>query len=456
LVPEKPSQAAESCGPLAFDKPSVSKLRSAKRKAFAFYFPPFPISVENKPPASDYYSQWLNTGDTTGRYDLRDRPIPRPVQSCSTWKQKDFETEVRQAIAIGLDGFIWEFHVNATDQRWNQLPAMLAAVEAVDPGFRIMLSPDITDTMVADIAKLKDEPALFRVDGAIVLAPFYPERKSVSYWDDIRNSLASQGVKTSLVPLFLDGPPSARAAEWNNSVIGYSHWGSAWAGSADGRARCTEQSHAQGRIYLSPIVFEDTRSYSGQCWESGNSSTLRATLEKSIEAGADWLYFRTWNDYTEAWMAPSTERGTSVGDVAAYYVTWFKTGKRPTLNRDALYYFHRSHHTLLPYDTARQKTPMKVVQGDPAANQVELLAFLAAPGTLIITQGSVRETLEAQAGVVSFKVAIKPGTTPTFELRRAGRAVQSLQSATPIRTRITLQDWMYHGGGGTKLPRCDP
>src|SRR5688572_16222342 len=108
-VPEaSPSPTLDSCGPLAFDKPSVSALRSSRRKAFAFYFPPFPVSVENKPPASDYYSQWLNTGDATGRYDLRDRPIPRPVRSGSTWKQKDFETEVRQAIAIGLDGFIWE------------------------------------------------------------------------------------------------------------------------------------------------------------------------------------------------------------------------------------------------------------------------------------------------------------------------------------------------------------
>jgi hypothetical protein len=445
-------QAARSCGALAFDKPSISALRSSAKKAFAYYFPPFPVSIDNKASSSDSYSKWLFAGDATGQYDLRDRPLPRAPRSGS-WRQKDFETEVRQAIAIGLDGFIWEYHTSS-DQRWNQLPAMLAAVKAVDPGFTIMLSPDLPqgadtapDGIVNDVLKVKDEPALFRRNGSVVLAPFYPERKPPAFWDGVRATLKGRGVDTVLVPLFLDGSPSTRNAQWNAGVAGYSLWGAAWASTAEGLRKAAGQAHAQGRIYMTSTVFEDSRSYSGQFWEAGNSDTLRATLKSAIDGNADWLYFRTWNDYTESWMAPSRERGTSVGDVAAYYITWFKTGRAPTLKRDALYYFHRSQHTDLT-PTGAQRVRMKLTAGAPLSNDVELLAFLAAPGQLVIRQGSDVRTKEG-VGLVSFKVPVKPGTTPVFELHRAGATVQTVKSATPIRTSVPLQDWVYHGGGGT-------
>lgn len=449
--------AAANCGPLAFEKPSTASLRASGKKAFAFYFPPFPISIENRAPASDSYQKWQFTGDHRGQYDLRDRPIARPVRGSGSWKQQDFEVEVRQAIAMGLDGFIWEYHTHATDQRWNQLPAMLAAVKAVDPGFTIMLSPDLVkdadstpEGIISDVLKVKDEPAILRKDGAIVLAPFYPERKPASWWDSVRASLAAQGVRTSLLPLFLDGSPESRSAQWNNSVMGYSLWGAAWASSANSIPAHAAQAHRQGRIHMASLVFEDTRTYSGQYWEASNSATLRATLEKAISGGSDWVYFRTWNDYTEAWMAPSQQRGTSIGEVAAYYLTWFKKGSRPALTRDAIYYFHRSHHTDLPYDTAKQVKPMRLTMGDAVTNDVELLAFVAAPGRLVITQGSdVRSREVTEPGVVSFKVPLRAGATPVFELHRDGRPVLSVRSATPIRTSVSLQDWIYHAGGGT-------
>jgi hypothetical protein len=445
-----PSDSPTGCGPFAFDKPTTASLRSSRKKAFAYYFPPFPISIDNKPAETDSYAKWQFTGDATGQYDLRDRPIPRPVRAGTAWKQQDFEDEVRQAIAIGLDGFIWEYHANSPDQRWNQLPAMLAAVKAVDPAFTIMLSPDISDSIVVDVLKLKDEPGIFRSDGAIVLAPFYPERKPAAWWDSVRSSLATQGVKATLMPLFLDGQPDVRAAEWNNSVIGYSRWGSSWAGSADTLAKGSAQAHSHGRIYMSSVVFEDSRTYSGQFWEASNSATLRATLEKTIEGDAEWLYFRTWNDYTESWMAPSQQRGHTVGDVAAYYITWFKTGHRPTLVRDALYYFQRTHLTGLGYDTTKQRKPMRLVQGDALSDQVELLAFVTGPGRLTIKQGQdVRSQDVPGPGVVSFKAPLRPGTTPEFEWKRQGGTVQALRSKWTVQTTISLQDWIYHGDGGT-------
>ena len=265
-----------NCGRYAFTKASTAALRAAKKKAFAFYFPPYPISIENKDPGSDYWAKWtteegrLATGTKQGE-EMLDRPPGRAPLSASNWKQKDFETEIRQAIAIGLDGFIWEYHSVSSDARWTQLPAMLAAAKAVDSGFRIMLSPDLTqgadttaESVVADMVKVKNEAAVYRVDGKIVMAPFYPERKTPAWWDGVRATLASSGVSTVLVPIFLSGSPSARSAAWNASVYGYSIWGNRWVGGADSVRKGAVEAHAQGRKYMAPIAFEDTRIYDGR------------------------------------------------------------------------------------------------------------------------------------------------------------------------------------------------
>lgn len=456
------SAVPANCGRYAFDKPSVGSLRSAKKKAFAFYFPPYPISIENKAQGSDYWAKWTTeegrgaTGTKQGE-ELLDRPIGRAPLSSSNWRQKDFETEIRQAIAMGLDGFIWEYHSVSSDARWTRLPEMLAAAKAVDSGFRIMLSPDLqqgadtpADAVVTDMVKVKDEPAVHRVDGKIVMAPFYPERKSAAWWDGVRSTLAGRGVPTVLVPIFLSGSPNVRAGEWNTSVHGYSIWGNRWAGGADSIRKGAVEAHAHDRVYMAPIAFEDTRVHSGRFWESSNSGALRAQMEKAITGGADWLALITWNDYSESWMAPSLKRGYAVGDLVAYYTTWFKTGRKPALKRDALYYFHRSHRTDAPYDTSKQQIPMRIDAGDAATNHVELLAFLSAPGRLVIRQGGTVQTKDVTAaGMVSFKVAMVPGTTPSFEVQRGGRTVQTVASKTPIRARVTYQEMMYHAGGGT-------
>ncbi|WP_185845284.1 endo-1,3-alpha-glucanase family glycosylhydrolase [Nonomuraea sp. WAC 01424] len=451
---------------LPFDKPAASTLRSYDKKVFAFYFPPYPLSIDNKDPAKDQYASWLDPAGSNGMYaeqggHSRDRPLTRPVRS-GDWRQADFEVEVRQAIAMGLDGFIYEHHTSTSDQRFNQFPKMLAAAKAVDPGFRIMLSPDFPttkgaapDKVISDVLMAKGHPSLYKLpDGTIPLAPFYPERQSPAWWDTVREKLAAQGMKTVLVPIFLDWSGSGKT-EWNDSVAGYSSWGVRWQSSTDGYRKSGIEAAKRGKFYMAPAALEDVRPRDKRYWEPSNSGTLRQSFVKAMEGDADIVNLLTWNDYAESWLAPSVERGYAPADVVAYYTTWFKTGKEPSVKRDALYYFHRSHRTDAPFDASKQTIgAISIPYGDAATNNVELLAFVKEAGTLTIKQGTDVQTKEVTGpGMVSFKAPMVPGTTPVFELKRNGKVVQTVKSDTAIVKSVVYQDLINHAGGGVPCSR---
>ncbi|MET3922688.1 glycoside hydrolase family 71 protein [Arthrobacter sp. UYEF20] len=448
------------CNPLPINLPAPANRHTSAKKVWAYYFPPFPLAVDSPDPLRDVYNRWQNTHySVNGAYDLRDRPQAPQRAGQSTWRQADFEQEVRQAVGAGLDGFIWEYHTSS-DIRWNQLPAMLAAAKKVDPGFKIMLSPDFNlaagstpDSVYQDVMKVKDDPSIYRTNAGIVLAPFYPERKAPSWWDGLRSRLASSGVKTTLVPIFLSWGGGTQKMDWNNSVSGYSQWGTRIAGGVPTLGRESTEAHRRGKSYMQPVAFEDSRSYDGRYWESSNSSTLRDSLMSAINSNADSIAFITWNDYTESWVAPSKQRGYALLDMAAYYISWFKSGAKPAIVQDALYWSHRSHPTSAPYSklpTGRngKATPMYIPNGDAARNEVELVAVLKSPGRLTITQGSTVKTMDAAAGVTSFKVPLVTGATPAFKLARSGATVQSVTSNTPVRSSVVYQDMIYHAGGG--------
>lgn len=365
---------------------------------------------------------------------------------------------------MGLDGFIYEHHTSASDQRFNQFPLMLAAAKAVDPGFRIMLSPDFPttagashDKVISDILMAKGHPSLYTLkDGSIPLAPFYPERQPAAWWDQPRDKLAAKGMKTVLVPIFLDWSGSGKS-DWNDHVAGYSSWGGRWVGMTDSIRKSSVEAHRRGKFYMAPVALEDVRPRDKRFWEPSNSQTLQKSFLKAAEGDAEIISLLTWNDYAESWLAPSAERGYAPADLIAYYTTLFKTGKAPVVERDALYYFHRSHRTDAPFDETLQTIgPIKVPYGDAPTNTVELVAFLKTPGKLVIKQGDKVTTSDAAAGLVSFRTEMVPGTTPVFQLQRDGKTVQTLTSKTPIKESVVYQDLINHAGGGLPCKRPNP
>jgi hypothetical protein len=103
-------------------------------------------------------------------------------------------------------------------------------------------------------------------------------------------------------------------------------------------------------------------------------------------------------------------------------------GKQPPITHDVLYYFYRRE----PTDAASpsQSAPTQIRTGNPE-DDIELLAFLTAPGVVKIAIGGQVFTQNAPAGMTSFKVHTAPGF-PVFSLSRNGSDVVSFQGPVEI------------------------
>ena len=472
---------AAPLGCLPYAPPSTAALRASPRRLFAHYFSPYPLSFENDPPASDYYARnYLRPEGEGGAHAycgglLRERPLsPEPWPESADYKVENMALEVEHAIAIGLDGFTYDvLNPNVGSAHRERLENLLAAAARVDPGFTIQLVPDMTTsafggaaggtdaTALAGITTLMDafgaDPALDRTaDGRVILAPFAAERRDAAFWNGVIADMAAAGHPVALVPMPVGSWGGNRTHFDGVPLLGASSWGSRTTSTTAITAGAT-LAHDAGILWMAPVAPQDSRPKDLTYVEATNSAAYRAQWDAAIAGGADWVQLVTWNDYSEdSEIAPSSRTGFAFYELAGYYGAWFKTGAQPPIVRDTIYYVHRANSmdpAVAPPDLGQQREVYEPVNG-PAApvNEIELLAFLTAPATLVIDVGGTRHTQAVEAGIQSFRVPLVEGT-PVFSIERDESTVVSLTSATPISNTLVYQDPLYHAGSSAPCSR---
>ena len=461
-----------TCWP--WDPPDPSLLRASPRRVYAHYFAPFVISIDNAPPETDYYTtQYLSPDGEGGIHRgyggfLRERPLPRaPYPAGVDWVREDVATEIRRALNVGLSGFAFDvLDLGTAGPLRGRLQRMLDVARDIAPTFRILLVPDMTSafpgddatalaTFVQMVVDFGDHPsAQHAPDGRLVLAPFAPERRPLAFWVEALRQLEAMGHPIALMPMPVGSWGGAATSYAGVDLFGAASWGGRTVEFASGLGREARDAHAAGLVWMAPVAPQDARPRPLIFTEANNASAYRAQWEATIESGADWVQVITWNDYSEcAEISPSSKTRTGFYDLTAFYTAWFLTGTPPPIVRDGLYYFHRAH-SMNPAVAApgpEQTRAMLPQAGTTASDEVELLAFLRAPGTLEIELAGRTATLEAPSGVTSFKVPLVPGT-PVFRLRRGGAVVVELRSNTIINNSITYQDPLYHSGASLTCP----
>jgi hypothetical protein len=454
--------------------PSADVLFNSHKRVFAHYFHPFPVSIDNNAAANDYYNtQYLNR---TGESDkwvkqggfLRQRPLGVAPSTNPNWQQLNMEGEIRAAIARGITGFTFDSMAasDATDAK-SSLHLMLAAAQAVDSRFKIVIMPDITvlgtdaNSVVQIIAAAAASPAAYHLsDGRLVVSPFDASLNTPAWWQSVISRLSAQGIQIALVPTFLGW--SAAADAFAPFSYGFSDWGAATvagAGAVEGDPDIVHSTYK--KIFMMAVDPQQYRAKDFIYWEAGNSAALRAAWTSSIQGDADWIQLVTWNDFSESSaIAPATDAtlqrniGTGFYNLTGYFSSWYLTGQVPTITHDVLYYFYRREPVTA---AASGQSQLATIYQGVAENNIELLGFLTSPGVLKITIGGKTYTQNAAAGIVSFKVPSQPGI-PLFTLSRSGSDVFSFQGGVqiygPSGLPSAVQDLTYWSGSAAKSGVC--
>lgn len=416
---------------LPFDVPNAAAKND--KLVFAHYFPPYPISIDNVDPTQDYYAtEYLSIhgeSDAHAAYGglLRDRPIPRAPLTDGQWRQQDLESEVRSAIAAGIDGFSVNIMTSASDTSWwgSGIPAeLIAAAHTVDPNFKIMLMPDMNGSiksmtpqeLAAEMITYASAPAAFKLeDGRLVVSPFHAEAMSPEWWAQFIEAMRAQnGIDVALVPLFLD--PTANMDAYSSISYGFSSWGnrSPASNSVSGPYSPMAQAataHELGKVWMQAVSFQDARPTQSIFDEAENSQNLRDTWRIAIESDSEWVQLTTWNDYGEGTsFAPSVGHGRALLDLNAYWLYWFRTGQAPEAVRDTAYLIYRSQPmSAVPVNPSL--SPMVLREGSsPARDTVEVVTVLAQPATLNVAVGPTTTLCSVPAGVGTCLVPLAVGS----------------------------------------------
>ncbi|HEY0802759.1 MAG TPA: glycoside hydrolase family 71 protein [Steroidobacteraceae bacterium] len=462
----------EACLPIAM--PTADLLFKSPKRVFAHYIPTFPTSIDNKPSATDYYNvQYLNP---IGEYDkwlahgafLRQRPTGVSVNNVAAWQQSNMEREVRMAIARGITAFAFDvMSLSVATDPAGSLQMMLAAAEAVDPRFKIMVMPDISAlgsnsaAVISIIEAAAARHAAFRLsDGRLLVSAFNASQNSATWWESVFAQLAAKNIHVAFVPTFLGW--QASAPTFASISYGFGSWGTATpAGEGSMVNDPTVALKTYGKIFMMPVDPQQFRPKDYMYWEAGNSAAYRSGWASAISGQSAWVQLVTWSDFSEtSQVQPYTDAtlrhdiGTGYYDLTGYYAAWFSSRVQPTITHDVLYYFYRRE----PSGAAGPKqSQLDYVVGGVAQDEIELLAFLTAPGVLKITIGGQTYTHDAPAGITSFKIPTQPGT-PRFTLSRDEADVFSYDGGVQIYghsgTPAGVIDMTYWSGSASKSGVC--
>jgi len=432
------------------------------RLVFAHYVPPYPISIDNQPASKDYYTKNFVTPSPSDPNEaakhrgygglLRDRPIPSaPLAAGVDFELENAKTEVRQAMAAGIDGFavcVMGDAKSDDQNNWRRAVKLMQAAAAVSPNFTIMLQPDMTTDLgrrsqadfVKDMTQLAAYPSVYKRGGTVVLSPFKADVKSTAWWAKVLSMLAAKKVKTSFIPLFLQAGPFIKA-NWNKIVAGYGDWGGRSPKSLGGYA---SQAHKAKKLWMQPVAVQDSRPNGSGFDEAANSETLRKSWDLAINNKADLVLLTTWNDYSETTsFAPSVQHGWAVLDISSYYIAKYRTGTAPKIVRDAVFLSNRVHaYSLAP--SLKYPLVMKWNKvGTAPRNTIEVLMMLTKAATVrIMANGKTIKTYTAKAGVYAQNVPLQNGVISAALLN--GAILTSRVTTTePVVSTRPVQDLGY-------------
>jgi len=387
-----------------------------------------------------------------------------------------FRREIIEAQAANIDGFA--LNVGSWDPSFQtyyqtNVELMFQGAEQLGTGFKLFFSVDFGDptNIINMVTAYANRPNTFRYNGKVVLSTYRQEQLA---WQSILTALRTNGVDVFFVPYFFttELPNTTDAqnllATYTNLLDGVFTF--APAGPLDqivaANLQVNDAVRSAGKIsmcsvtphYWGCVQYDVGRRY----YESLGGEGLDLQWTQLIFDQPDWIEISTWNDLNESTYISPADHGTLAGSVprrnphggylelSKYYITWYKTGMAPPIDRDALFYFYRIHpkDLVITNDVAVQDWSGEI------EDSLFLTTMLTQPANLVVTSGGVTNQYSQASGLSSVRVPFNVGPQ-VIELWRGGARLGVI-NGPPIVTNLTNYNFFPASGFSYFLQRSSP
>jgi hypothetical protein len=285
-------------------------------------------------------------------------------------------------------------------------------------------------------------------EGKFLVGTYRPENQhlSVSWWQQVKDlCLTNHGIDIAYAHAVQNYASSGATFAPITDIA------SVWGVGSDpaiinASSNQATTARARGDKWMQPIQSQNIRPGMGWFDEAGNTGAFRAAWAKAIRENADFIQYVTWSDFSEGGqVVPSVQNGRVLGDLGAYYMTWWKTGVKPTILRDVIYLSHRNQLTTATpqYASTSPMTQRAQTGRTTARNTIEVLTFFIAPATVTMINGANTTTYTAPAGEFVQTVTMVNGAI-AVSAARSGTTVASITSPIGCMASPPVQDFGYY------------
>jgi len=397
-----------------------------------------------------------------------------------------YKKEIQEAQAAGIDGFALNAGSWSVETRYKtHVAEMFQAAQELNSGFKLFFSADMCCTLKsADISEMvrtyANHPNYFKYQNKPLLSTFAGEGYGRDWWsNNVLNPLSRAGYSVYFVPHFYTNPvsetpdwktvSSSYSAWWKDIINGHFYFGAAGLpqykspsllSAGEAHAKVMHDNQKAYMATVSPQYWGDKQYGIGRrYYEFGGGEGLAAQWNSIVNTQKpEWVELVTWNDFNEAtYFSPAkdvdstfpylghqpgfhNEHGGAL-QLNKYFIDWYKTGQQPTIARDRLFFFYRTH----PKD-ASSTDPKGAVTwrfGD-VQDVIYVTTMLTAPAELRVITGGVTKFYNVGRGMVHTRVPFNVGKQK-FELWRNGVKITE-QSGEDIVSNFSEYNFNYYTG----------
>lgn len=411
-----------------------------------------------------------------------------------------YKAEILMAKSMGIDGFGLDM-MQPNEVYERNAAAMFQAAHEVAPDFKLFfefdnaLPPKSPVDYVSLVKQYHDDPSYFNFSGRPLVCAYgadsgiKPASNAVKWWSDtLISPLHDAGIQIYFVPTtfgqfgtpkyswYADEASALEVAGWGNVADGQAMWQmhrSPFGGGIETLEYFASRLHAAGKSYMAPMVVQYSggfRSIPSWYWKPGQPETASCSNSNYCEyaggRGLDaqwnsviqvqkpqWVIMVTWNDFAESYIVPIDDHRKYCNDTQAplgwykpqagmdelnrYYIQWYKTGRKPAIASDSLFYAYRTHSYKL-IAKMDNRTPPKIIEG-PIADNIYITTALTAPARLQVVSGGVTTQYDLSAGISQTTVPFQAGSQ-SFSLWRHGVKITAVDGE-PVVDSIDFYDY---------------